>query len=80
MERVLQSISDKLAIPKVWFEGREIFVQLNDGCTISKAVDLYPNLRKGTPVQWSEFELWNDGKWIHWEALDEDLSLEGFLK
>lgn len=25
------------------------------------------------------FELWENGKWIHWEDLDEDLSAEGFL-
>jgi hypothetical protein len=27
----------------------------------------------------AKFELWNNGKWIHWEDLDEDLSAEGFL-
>jgi hypothetical protein len=80
MERVFQPIKDNLAISKVWFENRNIFVQLNDGSTINKPIDLYPNLRKGSPMQWNSFELWNDGRWIHWETLDEDLSLEGFLK
>jgi|GEM_PF-6137981 len=30
-------------------------------------------------TQRKQFELWNDGAWIHWEELDEDLSADGFL-
>ena len=65
---------------KVWFEHRTIYVELKDGRTVSAPVDRYPNLRKGEPEQWNNYELWNGGQWIHWEELDEDLSVEGFLK
>ena len=26
-----------------------------------------------------QFELWDEGSWIHWEILGEDLSVEGFF-
>ena len=80
MERILQQINDTVSIAKVWFIDRAIYVEMNNGKIITKPIDIFPNLRKGTPLQWQNFELWDNGKWIHWEELDEDLSAEGFLK
>ena len=68
-----------IAVKKVWFEKEKIFVELNDNRIIGTPINWYPNLSKGTPEQLQKFELWNDGQWIHWEELDEDLSAEGFL-
>ncbi|MDQ3683354.1 MAG: DUF2442 domain-containing protein [Bacteroidota bacterium] len=68
-----------IAVKKVWFEGDKIFVELNDSRVIGTPIDWYPNLRKGTSEQLTKFELWNNGQWIHWEELNEDLSAEGFL-
>jgi hypothetical protein len=68
-----------LTIEKVWFEDDKIFVVLNDQRIIGTPINWYPNLRKGTPEQRMKFELWNNGQWLHWEELDEDLSAEGFL-
>ena len=79
MDRIFQSVDSSISIVKVWFENRTIYVEMNNGDIIAKSVDLYPHLSKGTPQQWQKFELWGNGKWIHWEELDEDLSAEGFL-
>lgn len=68
-----------LKISKVWFDDTKIFVELSDGRVIGTPIAWYPNLKKGTPNQWQQFEIWGDGTWLHWEELDEDLSLEGFL-
>ena len=70
---------EKNEIVKVWFSEEDIFIELKDGRTYHKPIILYHNLSKGTPEQRLQFELWNNGRWIHWEGLDEDLSLEGFL-
>ena len=70
----------EVRICKVWFDKQEIFVQLNDGSVINAPLSLYKGLQKATETQLKSFELWNAGKWIHWEELDEDLSAEGFLK
>ncbi|MEI6595936.1 MAG: DUF2442 domain-containing protein [Bacteroidota bacterium] len=68
-----------IAVKKVWFDHDKIFVELNDARIIGTPISWYPNLSKGTPDQLKQFELWENGKWIHWEDLDEDLSAEGFL-
>ena len=73
------SNKNMISVKKVWFENDKIFVELNDARIIGTPVSWYPNLKKGTPVQLQNFELWENGKWIHWDELDEDLCAEGFL-
>jgi hypothetical protein len=88
MENIFQglkplSFTNKIAvmitIKKVWFTEDQIFVRLNDGHIIGTPIEWYPNLSRGTKEQLLKFELWENGKWLHWEELDEDLSAEGFL-
>ena len=67
-------------VKRVWFDNQKIFVELNDGQVIGAPIVLYPNLSKGSPDQRKKYELWENGAWIHWEELDEDLSAEGFLR
>ena len=67
-------------ISKVWFEKQKIFVQLKEGSIIGVSISNFPRLKSASDEQLNKYELWNDGKWIHWEELDEDLSASGFLK
>ena len=69
-----------LVVLKIWFEDNNIFVKLNDGRTIGTPINWYPNLAKGNKNQLLAYELWEGGKWIHWEELNEDLSAAGFLE
>ena len=68
-----------ILVEKIWFKDNMIFVELNDKRVIGTPISWYPNLSKGSENQLLKFELWENGKWIHWEELDEDLSAEGFL-
>ncbi len=70
----------KISASRLWFDNEKIYVELNDKRIINVPLSLYPKLKKATPRQRQDYELWEQGKWIHWEALDEDLSAEGFLK
>ena len=67
-------------IEKVWFDEKRIFIELTDSSVIGAPIIWYPNLRKGTSEQLEKYELWSNGTWLHWEDLDEDLSLDGFLQ
>jgi len=67
-------------IKNVSFDTNNIIVEMNDGKIIQSLIQLYPNLRKGTTEQMNNYEIKGDGRWIHWEELDEDLSAEGFLQ
>ena len=70
---------NKIAATTIRFSNDKIFVELNNGQVIDTPIDWYPNLRKGTLQQMMKYELWDNSRWIHWEELDEDLSVEGFL-
>ena len=50
---------------------------LEDGRTITVPIAWYPRLLKATPAQRLNFELSPGG--VHWDALDEDVSVEGML-
>jgi len=80
MEGVLQTVnSESVAIEKVWFKENYIFVKLIDQRVIGHPLAWYPHLQNGTEAQREKVEIWSDGKWLHWEELDEDLSSAGFL-
>ncbi len=67
-------------INSLWFEGDDICVKMNDGTIVKSPVGSYPNLNKGTAEQRSHYEIKGNGRWIHWDELDEDLSAEGLLQ
>jgi hypothetical protein len=54
-------------------------VELSDGRTISVPLAWYPRLTHGTPEERNNWRLIGRGHGIHWEALDEDISVEGLL-
>jgi hypothetical protein len=56
-----------------------ISVDLVDGRTIIVPLVWYPRLWHGTPEERSHVEVFGDGAYIHWPALDEDLTVAGLL-
>ena len=54
-------------------------VELVDGRTIIVPLVWYPRLWHGTPQERSNVEIFGDGAYIHWPALDEDLTVAGLL-
>lgn len=54
-------------------------VDLADGRTISVPLAWYPRLFHGSVEERQQWRLIGGGEGIHWESLDEDLSVEGLL-
>src|ERR687895_290493 len=54
-------------------------VDLSDGRTISVPLTWFPRLVHATPEERSNWRLIGKGHGIHWEDLDEDISVEGLL-
>ena len=54
-------------------------VSLSDGRTISVPTAWYPRLSHGTARERNNWRLIGRGFGIHWEELDEDISVEGLL-
>jgi hypothetical protein len=59
------------------FKEAMLLVTLKDGRLIGTPLSWYPRLANATPEQLANYELRAFG--IHWEELDEDLSIEGML-
>jgi hypothetical protein len=54
-------------------------VDLSDGRTISVPLAWYPRLTHASPSEQNNWRLIGKGYGIHWEDLDEDISVEGLL-
>jgi len=54
-------------------------VVLADGREISVPLIWFPRLHKATPEQRKEWRLIGGGIGIHWESVDEDISIESNL-
>lgn len=54
-------------------------VELSDGRTISVPIDWYPRLTHATEQERSNWRIIGKGHGVHWEDLDEDISVEGLL-
>jgi hypothetical protein len=63
---------------RVWTDDMAIYIETSNGKIFSEKFEDYPRLRNATPAQRAAFEYNN--VFIRWEELDEDLSIEGFMK
>ncbi|MDD9984454.1 MAG: DUF2442 domain-containing protein [Gammaproteobacteria bacterium] len=54
-------------------------VELSDGRTISVPVDWYPRLTHATERQRANWRIIGRGNGIHWEDVDEDISVRALL-
>ncbi|MEO6813802.1 MAG: DUF2442 domain-containing protein [Ginsengibacter sp.] len=68
-----------MKILKVWFDNENIFVQINTGHIIGNPLSWYGRLQNATPEQRLRYEIGPFGESLHWEEIDEDLSLESFF-
>jgi hypothetical protein len=57
----------------------ELRVALSDGRSISAPLAWYPRLLHGTVAERGNFRMIGRGQGIHWEDLDEDISVEDLL-
>jgi len=63
----------------VYFDDKYIHVRLSDGREISAPLAWFPRLHHATNEQRQQWELIGRGVGIHWEAIDEDISVAGLL-
>ena len=65
---------------EVFVSDDELTVHLVGGRKLSVPLVWFPRLLHGSREQRSRFELIGEGEGIHWEELDEDLSVAGLLR
>jgi hypothetical protein len=72
----------EIAVPHaedVTVTANTLSVELSDGRSISVPLDWYPRLLHSSPEERKNWRLIAKGRGIHWEDLDEDISVVGLL-
>jgi hypothetical protein len=64
----------------VRFTPDELVVALADGRTLSVPLAWFPRLFHATDSDRAAWRLTGSGEGIHWESIDEDLSIAGLLR
>ena len=63
----------------VWFDEEMLHVDLSDGRSIAAPLEWFPSLRDASPTHRANWRPIGKGIGIHWDDLDEDLSVAGLL-
>ncbi len=64
----------------VWFNFDMMHVRLLDGREISMPLEWFPKLRDANSEQRNKWRLIGKGIGIHWDELDEDISVAALFK
>lgn len=61
------------------FESDNMWVELSDGRQLGVPLAYFPRLANATPEQLGEYIISGGGAGLHWEELDEDISVPALL-
>ncbi|MBL8252467.1 MAG: DUF2442 domain-containing protein [Candidatus Competibacter sp.] len=61
------------------FDDDTMWVQLADGRVIGVPLAWFPRLLRASPEQRLRFKISGGGQGLHWDELDEDISVAGLL-
>jgi Protein of unknown function (DUF2442) len=75
----MNTLATKTAAKSAWFDEDNLWVELLDGRRLATPLAYFPRLMRATPDQRMNFEISGGGTGLHWDALDEDISVEGLL-
>ena len=72
-------MENDVKIIKVDIDNIYITIHLSDKRIISTPIYLYPRLQNASEAQRNNYKISGAGRGIHWEEMDEDLSMEGII-
>ena len=62
------------------FDEHTMWVELSDGRTIGVPLAWFPRLLHATPEQRQNYRISVSGQGLHWDDVDEDISVAGLLE
>jgi Protein of unknown function (DUF2442) len=80
MPNVLKISPTTVLAVDVRFNEDSIHVRLSDSREVSAPLEWFPRLRDATPEQRQNWRLIGRGIGIHWENVDEDISVASLLR
>ncbi len=67
-------------IKELWFERGRIYILTDAGKQYSQPLEAFPELFYATNAQRENYYVWDDGKSIRWEGIDEDIHISNFFE
>ena len=64
---------------KLAFDRDTMWVELDDGRSLGVPLAWFPRLMRATAEQRENYRIGHSGNGLHWDDLDEDISVEGLL-
>jgi hypothetical protein len=71
------SFSETPDAERVWFDDERMFVSLSDGRQLGIPLIWFPRLLHATEAQ--RAAVWISPGGLHWEEIDEDISVAGLI-
>lgn len=68
-----------ISVKSVRFDDQMMWVSLSDGRMLGVPIRWFPRLLNATSMQREQWEVGPDGDGLHWDEIDEDISLAGLL-
>jgi hypothetical protein len=76
----MNTLNNEPVAKKITFSRSSMWVQLADGRELGVPLEYFPRLSDATPAQRKKYRISVSGKGLHWEELDEDISVKGLLE
>ncbi len=73
-------LAAKAQARRLRFDSDTMWVELADGRELGVPLAYFPRLLKAAPEQRERYSISGGGTGLHWDELDEDISVEGLLQ
>jgi len=75
----MNSLNNNARADKVWFDEDNMWVALSDGRVLAVPKIWFPRLQNASAEELADYELSGHEIGIHWDCLDEDISVPNLL-
>jgi len=75
----MSSLASKALARKIAFDFDTMWIELADGRRLGVPLAYFPRLLEATPEQRESYEISGGGTGLHWDEIDEDISVEYLL-
>jgi len=75
----MNTLTFEASASRIWFDSENMWVSLTDGRQLSIPLAYFPRLLNATSEQREHYEISGGGIGLHWEEIDEDISVPGLL-
>jgi len=78
-ERGMNTLAIEAKATNVSFDSNNMWVELADGRKLGVPLAYFPRLLHATPRQRKNYTISGGGIGLHWEDIDEDISVRGLI-